>query len=93
MPEAGRLAWGWIALASLLGLAWMALDKQASRGGRGRGRIPERALLLVALVGGSPGIALGVVAWRHKSRKLGFLAPLALVIALQAAVAAWALTG
>jgi uncharacterized membrane protein YsdA (DUF1294 family) len=71
--------------ASALDLALCGLDKRAAR--RGSKRVPERTLLLVALAGGSPGLALGMLAFRHKTRKPSFLAKLALVLAVQAAAA------
>jgi uncharacterized membrane protein YsdA (DUF1294 family) len=79
----------WLGVASLLGFALMGIDKAAAR--RGGRRASEASLLAVALLGGSPGVALGMIAWRHKTRKAGFLAPFAAIVALQAAAAWWAL--
>ncbi|MFO7173179.1 MAG: DUF1294 domain-containing protein [Bacillota bacterium] len=57
----------WVLFWSAVGFLCMAWDKwQARRGGR---RVPERTLLGLALLGGSPGVALGIVALRHKIRK------------------------
>lgn len=66
----------WLAAASLVGLAAMAADKRRAR--RGRGRVPEAALLALALLGGWPGELLGMLAARHKTRKPAFLAPFVL---------------
>jgi uncharacterized membrane protein YsdA (DUF1294 family) len=77
----------WVGIASLVALGMMGVDKARARGG-GR-RIPEATLLLVALVGGSPGTLLGMLAFRHKTRKAGFLLPFALIVAAQLAAAWW----
>ena len=54
--------------------ALMALDKSRAR--RGKRRIPEATLFLVAVLGGSPGIIAGMYAFRHKTQhwyfRLGF---------------------
>lgn len=77
----------WIGLASLAALALAVWDKaRARRGGR---RVPEATLLGLALVGGSPGLLLGMLLARHKTRKLSFLAPFALIVALQVVLLAW----
>lgn len=75
----------WTGTLSLLSLFLCVLDKsRARRGGR---RVPERALLGLALAGGSPGLLLGMALARHKTRKAAFLAPLALILLGQAALA------
>jgi uncharacterized membrane protein YsdA (DUF1294 family) len=80
----------WLAFAFLnmfaLGLCWFD-KRRAQRGGR---RIRERALLLVALLGGSPGIVVGMVLVHHKVRKPSFLARLLVVVVLQAIAVALA---
>lgn len=59
------------------------LDKGRARAGARR--VPERTLLVLALLGGSPGLVMGMLVARHKTRKAAFLLPLALVLALQLA--------
>lgn len=60
------------------------IDKRrARRGGR---RVRERTLLLLALLGGSPGLLVGMVVVRHKVRKASFLARFLAVLALQVAL-------
>ena len=64
-----------VALASAAALALMGWDK--SRGARRTGRrVPERTLLLCALLGGSPGAYAGRWLFRHKTRKQPFVARL-----------------
>lgn len=78
----------WVAVASLAALAATGWDKAAARGGRRR--VPERVLLSLALVGGSPGLGLAMLAFRHKTRKAPFVLAYLAVLALQG-VAAWVL--
>lgn len=83
------LAWllAYVALLSLAALAACVWDK--SRAVRGARRVPEATLLGLAIVGGSPGLAVGMLAVRHKTRKATFLLPFAAIVALQAAVLWW----
>ena len=67
--------------------AMFGIDKFRAR--RGARRISERALLLSALVSGTIGAWVGVVVFRHKSRKPSFLIPLACASAIDLAVAYW----
>ena len=76
-------------LALLAVNAWTVLrfwqDKQ--RAMAGERRIPERALLQLALIGGSPGALLARHWFRHKTRKEPFSSYLVGIAVLQAAVA------
>ncbi len=75
----------WVAGSSLLTLVVTAYDKRQA--GRRQSRIPENTLIGLALVGGSPGLIIGMLAFRHKTRKLSFQVKVALVVAIQLAVA------
>ncbi len=87
--------WTWAAaylvLVNALAFGLFALDKRAA--GRRTRRIPERVLLQVALVGGTPGAMAAQQILRHKTRKQPFRTRLWLICALQAAAlaaaAAW----
>ncbi len=75
------LVGGWVLVWSLIGFLLMGLDKwQARRGGR---RVPERTFLGIALVGGSPGLALGTVTFRHKTRHFWFAWGLPILMLVQ----------
>src|SRR5687768_3511430 len=60
----------WLALTSLVAFGACVWDKQRAQGGGSRVR--ERTLLVWALVGGSPGLLVGMVLVRHKVRKASF---------------------
>ena len=75
---------GLVALTSLVSFATYGFDKRrAAIGGR---RVPERALLLLAFLGGWPGSILAQRHFRHKTRKLKFLIPFWVVTALHVAL-------
>ncbi len=60
----------YLLLVNLAAFAMMGMDKFRAR--RGLWRIPERTLLLTALVGGSLGAFLGMRLFRHKTRHRAF---------------------
>lgn len=80
----------WILTVSAVAFALAGWDKSRAR--KGKGRVSERALLGAALLGGSPGLLLAMLFFRHKTRKLAFLAPFVVIVALQLALAWWLLT-
>ena len=51
---------------------WVAYGLDKGRAKSGKWRIPERTLLLLALVGGSLGALAGMIMFRHKTRKPKF---------------------
>jgi len=80
---ASPLLTGLAALAVINLAAWTAFwwDKRAAV--RGDRRVPERTLLLLALVGGSPGAVLAQQTLRHKTRKEPFRTLLFAIILAQ----------
>jgi len=88
-PLAGALVWrlelGWeeyfllLAVPAALLMGW---DKYQAVGGRDR--VPEKALLAWALVGGSLGVLFGMAVFRHKTRHASFryLVPLFALVQL-----------
>lgn len=70
--------------ASFAAFVLCVADKARAR--RGAGRVRERTLLGLALVGGSPGLVVGMLVARHKTRKAAFLGPLGLILLLQGAL-------
>ncbi|HVZ13019.1 MAG TPA: DUF1294 domain-containing protein [Bauldia sp.] len=78
----------WVALVSVVTFGLFGIDKRAA--GMDAWRIPERTLLGLALVGGSPGAIIGQHVFRHKTRKEPFRTTLYVIVALQlVALGAW----
>ena len=70
-----------LAAMNLAAMAAMARDKHAAQ--RGAERIPEATLLSLAVLGGGAGALLGMLLWRHKTRKIAFALGLPLVFLCQ----------
>ena len=68
-------------LMNAAGFLVMFIDKQNAR--RGRWRIPERTLLLLAALGGSVGSLLGMYLFHHKTKHLKFTLGVPLILILQ----------
>ena len=73
----------YLILINALSFLFMLLDKHFAK--THRRRIPEDALLLAALLGGSVGSLLGMYLFRHKTRKAKFRYGIPLILALQIA--------
>ncbi|MDR7118321.1 DUF1294 domain-containing protein [Caulobacter sp. BE254] len=80
MTALAALVLGVLNLATFLVFGW---DKLAAV--RGRSRIPERLLLVLAALGGSVGALVARPVFRHKTRKQPFGAWLTLIVFTQAA--------
>ena len=59
-------------------------DKRAAK--RGARRVPERRLLAVCALGGSPAFLLGMAFFHHKTRKPKFYVGVPLILAAQLAL-------
>ncbi|MEI6890938.1 MAG: DUF1294 domain-containing protein [Pontiella sp.] len=71
----------YIALAAnLIGLIQMAIDK--GRAVQRKSRIPEAQLIAPTLLGGFPGILLGMMFFHHKTAKRSFQMKLLLALLL-----------
>ncbi len=81
MKQAALTVWGVLSLLSLL--CYLSDKLRAKRGKR---RIPERSLLLLAVLGGGPGALAGMVIFRHKTRHFRFWAAAFLGLFWQIAV-------
>lgn len=56
----------YLCIINLIGFFAMFLDKQKAK--RGKWRIPENTLFLLAIIGGSLGTTLGMNIFRHKTK-------------------------
>lgn len=73
----------YLILINLIGFLSMGLDKNKAR--RGKWRIKERTLFLIALVGGSTGSLCGMYFFRHKTKHRSFVIGIPAILILQAA--------
>lgn len=67
--------------ASIVDFVLFGMDKRRAK--RNLWRIPERILLLAAVLGGSPGGLAGMYFFHHKTRKPKFYIGVPLILALQ----------
>ena len=79
---------GWLALVNLLAFLALAKDKHAAR--KRRRRVPERRLLWLAALGGTPGVFAAIHLFSHKTRKQPFVSNLYTVVAVQLVLMAMA---
>ncbi len=77
---------GWLALMNIALFVLMGRDKAAAQAGARR--TPETTLLALAVLGGSLGGLLGMVFFRHKTRKPAFRIGFPLILILQLLLAA-----
>ena len=75
---------------SLLAFVLFGIDKHRAQARQWR--IPEATLLLTALFGGSLGALLGMLAFRHKTRKPKFYLTIPLMLLAHAALLGWVFT-
>lgn len=73
------LAW-WLALNAATALVY-GYDKAIAGGSRRR--VPERTLLGLAVIGGSPGALLAMWTFRHKTAKPAFRRSMTLIVLAQ----------
>ena len=77
----------YLLVINILAFVCYGLDKlKAKRNAR---RISERALLLLALVGGSVGAWLGMLVWRHKTKHAKFRFGVPILLLLQVVLYWW----
>lgn len=79
----------YLLVINLEGFALMGIDKSRAR--RGRRRIAEATLFIVATLGGSLGVLCGMYAFRHKTLHTSFTVGIPLLLFFQAVLITLAL--
>ena len=79
----------YLLVINLEGFALMGIDKSRAR--RGRRRIAEATLFIVAALGGSLGVLCGMYAFRHKTLHTSFTVGIPLLLFFQAVLITLAL--
>ena len=77
----------WLILINLALFILMGEDKAAAK--RNHRRIPESTLLGMAVIGGGAGGLLGMLLFRHKTRKPAFFIGIPVIVLVEAAVGYW----
>ena len=67
----------WIIVVVMSAIAFFTMRYDKNQARKGRQRVPENTLWLLALLGGGPGAYAGMQAFRHKTKhtqfRIGFL--------------------
>lgn len=71
----------YLLLANLFSLLLMGLDKHKAI--KKQYRIPELSFFLLAVLGGSVGVLLGMLLFHHKTKKVQFALGIPLIILIQ----------
>ena len=71
----------YLGIINLIGFFSMFLDKQKAK--RGKWRIPEKTLFLLAAIGGSLRTTLGMHVFRHKTKHWYFKLGMPLILIIQ----------
>lgn len=79
----------YLLVINLEGFALMGIDKSRAR--RGRRRIAEATLFIVAALGGTLGVLCGMYAFRHKTLHTSFTVGIPLLLFFQAVLITLAL--
>ena len=82
-----KLLASYLLIINAVGLASMLLDKLKAK--KNAWRIPERTLLLIAILGGSVGSLLGMYLVRHKTQHPKFTVGVPLILAVQVVLIIW----
>lgn len=63
--------WYYLIFINLFAFCTYGIDKWKAK--KGAWRVPEKTLLILALIGGSAGAIAGMMCFRHKIRKAKFM--------------------
>lgn len=79
--------WMYFVAISLVSSAVTVRDKHAAM--QGERRVRENTLMILSALGGSVAMLLTMLAVRHKTRHVKFMAGIPIIILFQAILAAW----
>ena len=77
----------YLILINLALFVLMGVDKRRAK--KGRWRIPEKTLFLLAVIGGSAGGIAGMQLFRHKTKHKSFYIGFPVILILQCAALLW----
>ena len=77
----------YLAAVNVVAFAVYGADKRRAK--KGKRRVPEKTLFLLAAIGGSLGAWAGMYAFRHKTRHWYFVWGIPAILAVQMALAVW----
>ena len=81
--------WLYLLLINLVALVVYGVDKHRAK--KGKWRISEKTLFLVALIGGSVGAIAGMYLFRHKTKHWYFRIGLPVILVAQLVLTGWLL--
>ena len=81
---------GYLLAVNITSILLYGIDKYKAK--KGRWRISEATLLLIAVIGGSIGAWTGMRLWHHKTKHKKFKYGIPIIIILQVALAVYLLT-
>ena len=77
----------YLAAVNVVAFAVYGADKRRAK--KGKRRVPEKTLFLLAAIGGSVGAWAGMYAFRHKTRHWYFVWGIPAILAAQMALTVW----
>ena len=81
---AQKILFGYILVMSIVAFCVCGADKFAAQ--RQKSRVPEKVLFLLSALGGSVGMYLGMLTFRHKTKHWYFVVGIPAIILVQAAL-------
>lgn len=77
----------YLCIMTLIAVAVTVIDK--IKASRGKWRIPEKTLLILAALGGSVGMYVAMLTVRHKTKHIKFMAGIPIILLFQLVAICW----
>lgn len=77
----------WAAIINITGFSICAADKRKAR--KGRWRIPEKTIFIIAIIGGSIGTYAALLLFRHKTKHFSFMFGVPFIFVIQVMAVVW----